>query len=195
VKSTVKVRVMHQADLLISRHGYAGTAVRDIIHAAGIVPASFYDHFASKKALGLAYLKQQEDQMLHDLSLLMEKYPNPKDLPKAWVILKLRQISRDKFWGCPFAKFAMHIDETDTEFREALRLSAANWLKLIEDYFQGAVRQKLLKGNPDIHSFARRILTAYEGHVAMWRITGDLSYVRQMQSAFEAIYEQMANSR
>src|SRR5262245_41917658 len=99
---SVRDRLESTADVLFSRQGYAVTPVRDLMDAAGVVPRSFYDTFASKKDLGLLYLRRKEEESMADLKALMRQYPEPTQLFRAWVLAKKRQIKRSEFFGCPF---------------------------------------------------------------------------------------------
>ncbi|MCE9598641.1 MAG: TetR/AcrR family transcriptional regulator, partial [Spirochaetia bacterium] len=110
-KVSVRDRLENTANSLFSRHGYAVTAVRDIMQEAGVVPRSFYDTFESKKDLGLIFLRHKEEESMQDLKSLMAQYPEPRQLFRAWVLAKKRQIKRGEFFGCPFLRFALQMPE------------------------------------------------------------------------------------
>ncbi|WP_294948605.1 TetR/AcrR family transcriptional regulator [Sulfurivirga sp.] len=69
-------RILEAATRLFAAEGYAGVSMREIAAAAGIRPASLYNHFDSKAALFLAVVR----------TLLADKHarliaPVPQDLP------------------------------------------------------------------------------------------------------------------
>jgi AcrR family transcriptional regulator len=187
MERSVKKRLERSADDLFSRHGYAVTPVRDVMAAAKVVPRSFYDHFQSKKELGILYLRQKEEESMRDLLDLMRQNPEPARLFRAWVLAKKRQIKRQEFFGCPFLRFALQMPEGDAEFQNQLRSVAAMWQKLIREYLEDAIRLGHLPKKTDTLALARRALAIYEGNIAMWRISGEKFYLDQMPAMFEGI--------
>ena len=188
VRSTIGVRARLQATAndLFSRHGYAVTPVRDVMQAAKVVPRSFYDTFESKKELGLLYLRQKEEESAADLRALMDQYPEPAQLFRAWVLAKKRQIKKREFFGCPFMRFALQMPEGDGEFQAELTSVAKMWEDLLTAYLANAIRLGHLPHETDRVTLARKALAIYEGNIAMWRISGNKMYLDLMPSMFEA---------
>ncbi len=187
MERSVKNRLERTADELFSRHGYSVTPVRDVMAAAKVVPRSFYDHFKSKKELGILYLRRKEEESMRDLLDLMRQYPEPARLFRAWVLAKKRQIKRQEFFGCPFLRFALQMPEGDAEFQKQLRSVADMWQNLIREYLEDAIRLGHLPKKTDTLTLARRALAIYEGNIAMWRISGEKFYLDQMPAMFEGI--------
>ncbi len=187
MERSVKVRLEEKANELFSRYGYSVTTVRDVMDAAKVVPRSFYDTFKSKKELGLQYLLRKEEESMKDLQLLMNQYSEPKQLFRAWVISKKRQIKKKEFFGCPFLRFAMQMPEVDKEFQSHLRSVSLMWQNLICNYLNEAIRLGHLNKKVDTKSMTRQALAVYEGNIAMWRISGDSFYLDQMTVMFEKI--------
>jgi AcrR family transcriptional regulator len=184
---SVRDRLENTADALYSRQGYAVTPVRDLMDAAGVVPRSFYDTFKSKKDLGLVYLRRKEEESMADLKALMAQYPEPRQLFRAWVLAKKRQIKRGEFFGCPFLRFALQMPENDAEFQKQLKSVTKMWEDLLCDYLAYAIRSGLLPATTDRLDLARKALAVYEGNMAMWRISGLTVYLDQMPGMFESI--------
>lgn len=189
-KIGVRDRLESTANELFSRHGYAVTAVRDVMEAANVVPRSFYDTFESKKELGLLYLRQKEMESMQDLKALMEQYPEPVRLFRAWVLAKKRQIKKQEFFGCPFLRFALQMPEGDPEFQAQLKSVSTMWENLLTDYLKQAVRLGHLPAATDWTGLARKALAIYEGNISMWRISGQMVYLDLMPEMFEAILNQ-----
>lgn len=184
---SVRERLENTADTLFSRDGYAVTPVRDLMQTAGVVPRSFYDTFPSKKELGLVYLRRKEEESMADLRALMQQYPEPKQLFRAWVLAKKRQIKRGEFFGCPFLRFALQMPEGDAEFQNQLKSVTKMWEDLLCDYIGDAVTLGHLPRTTDALSLARQALAIYEGNMAMWRISGLTLYLDQMPDMFETL--------
>jgi AcrR family transcriptional regulator len=188
--TSVRDRLESTADSLFSRQGYAVTPVRDLMEAAGVAPRSFYDTFPSKKELGLLYLRRKEEESMADLKALMQQYPEPKRLFRAWVLAKKRQIKRGEFFGCPFLRFALQMPEGDAEFGRQLKSVTKMWEDLLCDYLEDAVAAGYLPHDTDRLTLARQALAVYEGNMALWRISGQMLYLDQMPAMFERILPQ-----
>jgi len=63
-------RILDAAEALFARHGLAGAGVREIAQAAGLTPASLYNHFPSKEALYEAVLERGVRPLLELLQRL-----------------------------------------------------------------------------------------------------------------------------
>jgi AcrR family transcriptional regulator len=63
-------RILDAAEQLFAQHGLAGAGVRDIAQAAGLTPASLYNHFPSKEALYEAVLERGVRPLLELLQQL-----------------------------------------------------------------------------------------------------------------------------
>ncbi|AVV50816.1 MULTISPECIES: TetR/AcrR family transcriptional regulator [Leptospira] len=186
----VRERILDTATSLFYKQGFSNTGMRQIIQESNSVAASLYDHYPSKKELGLAYLSRQEEKTLSDLQDLMDRYPDLGEFLRAWVILKEKQIRHGEFVGCPFAGFASQVMDSDPEYTEFLRDIVAKWTRMIGDYLQKVIGSGQLKRNMDIQYVARRILMAYHGSVTMWRMTGELRFIREMDHSLREIVEE-----
>lgn len=63
-------RILDAAEALFARHGLAGAGVREIAQAAGLTPASLYNHFPGKEALYEAVLERGVRPLLELLQQL-----------------------------------------------------------------------------------------------------------------------------
>ena len=70
-------RILDTAESLFSAHGYAATSVRDIASAAGLTPASLYNHFPGKEALYQAVLTRGVAPLAEMMRGLAEREPTP----------------------------------------------------------------------------------------------------------------------
>jgi len=59
-----KALIMEAAARLFAERGYTGASITDIAAASGISPSVIYDHFAAKKDLHLALLKQHGSALI-----------------------------------------------------------------------------------------------------------------------------------
>jgi len=61
MKSDTKERILKSALDIFARDGYAGTNIKDIAEAVGIVKSAFYRHYDSKEAIWAAVFKSMSD--------------------------------------------------------------------------------------------------------------------------------------
>lgn len=94
----VRERILDTATSLFYKQGFSNTGMRQIIQESNSVAASLYDHYPSKKELGLAYLSRQEEKTLSDLQDLMDRYPDLGEFLRAWVILKENKSAMVNSW-------------------------------------------------------------------------------------------------
>lgn len=94
----VRERILDTATSLFYKQGFSNTGMRQIIQESNSVAASLYDHYPSKKELGLAYLARQEEKTLSDLQGLMDRYPDLGEFLRAWVILKENKFVTANLW-------------------------------------------------------------------------------------------------
>jgi len=59
--------LLRTAARVFAEHGYAGTALSDLIAASGLTKGAFYFYFPSKAALALAVLRDQQDRWLGEV--------------------------------------------------------------------------------------------------------------------------------
>ena len=85
-------RILDTAESLFSAHGYAATSVRDIASAAGLTPASLYNHFPGKEALYQAVLARGVAPLAEMMQGLAEREPTP-DATESMIaaVMKMRR--------------------------------------------------------------------------------------------------------
>jgi AcrR family transcriptional regulator len=63
----------------VSRHGYAGTTLRELVALAGVSKTTFYEHFASKEDCFLATYDAVVDQMLERTRAAFDSHEDVRD--------------------------------------------------------------------------------------------------------------------
>ena len=72
----VRDHIIKTASDLFYRNGYNRTGINEIINEAGIAKATLYNHFKSKEAICVAYLKYMNDQFLKDFKGYLDSKPS-----------------------------------------------------------------------------------------------------------------------
>jgi len=76
--SLIKEHIIKTAANLFYQNGYNLTGINEIIKEAGIAKATLYNHFQSKEAICIAYLRYKNDAFLIDLKDFVSSKPNGK---------------------------------------------------------------------------------------------------------------------
>ncbi len=181
----IRERLLDRAFALFYSQGFAATGIAQIAEEARTTKASFYQHFSSKDELASAYIDHYGNYLLGRVQKLAQRYPDPAQFFPAWVRLIRTDIRLVRnFSGCPIVVMADHTDLSNTERRGLIREMAARWLKEMAAYLR---RAKELGHIPDrivADRAARRVLNSYEGAIAMWKLTGDLRHISDVEEQF-----------
>ncbi|GAB7078842.1 TetR/AcrR family transcriptional regulator [Megalodesulfovibrio paquesii] len=168
-------RILAAAAAIMHRKGFQGTGLKEILEAVHVPKGSFYHHFPSKEALGLAVLDYQGE-------LLRRKFHSLADVPSLPPLMRLRRLFeglRDEFalngyrLGCPVGNLAQEMADLSEPFR--LRIAAGfehrvSWLAGLI-----AEGQQLGEIDPSLDSVeaARFLFASWQGTLTCMKVTGD----------------------
>lgn len=62
--ASTRERLLRAAETTFAEHGYAGTRIADIVHAAGVSHGNFYRHFQNKDGVFVAVLEPLLDELI-----------------------------------------------------------------------------------------------------------------------------------
>jgi AcrR family transcriptional regulator len=128
-------RILDAAEGLFAQHGLAGAGVREIAQAAGLTPASLYNHFPSKEALYEAVLERGVRPLLELLQQLSAR-SHPADAMEEIVGAIMERLARQ--WIRPLIAqgVAEMQRDPDSPWEEAeFPLIITAWLHLVFGYF------------------------------------------------------------
>lgn len=86
---TARGRLLAAAAKLFREKGYAGTTVRDIAGALGILSGSLFHHFRSKEDILFAVMESVIAAMLNDLEAALAAAPSPRARVRALISVEL----------------------------------------------------------------------------------------------------------
>ena len=161
-------RVLDVAAAAFQTRGYHSTSTHDIMREAGVTGGALHHHFPTKKALGLAVIRDRVAQAVE------ETWIEPvRTAPTAAVGIRevFAQIAatiaaRGAALGCPLNNLALELSLADPEFRHAVASIFERWQmalaeKLRTDQAAGAPK------NVDPEHLATFVVAAYSGAMAM----------------------------
>jgi AcrR family transcriptional regulator len=74
-----RAQLLASAARVFSTHGYSGTTTAEIARAAGITEPIIYRHFASKRDLFIALIRQTGEQTISDWEDALKRTPDPAE--------------------------------------------------------------------------------------------------------------------
>src|SRR5690554_5385194 len=86
---TARGRLLTIAARLFRERGYAGTTVRDIAGALGILSGSLFHHFRSKEDILFAIMESVITAMRHDLEAALDAAPSTRARIRALIAVEL----------------------------------------------------------------------------------------------------------
>lgn len=168
-KPNVREKLVDAALDLFHTRGYNGAGVNDIVVTAGVPKGSFYNHFASKEALGLEtiarYAREYDLEALRDLSL-----PPLVRLRRHFDHLAQRFQECGFSRGCLLGNFGAEMADANPNIREALSITLDQWTRAIADVLREARDAGMLPADKDVDKFARFLLDAWEGSLIRGKV-------------------------
>jgi AcrR family transcriptional regulator len=164
----VRSRILDAAADLFQQKGYAETSTGAIMKAAGVSAGALHHHYPTKKALGLAVIKERVATAVQ--SAWIDPVRNA-ELPAAGVRSAFTAIAseleRQKFVrGCPLNNLAIELAFADADFRSALAPIFEEWRRAIAERLRRHEGEEgLSDGIPD--ELATLVVAAYSGAMAM----------------------------
>jgi len=123
-------RLLEAATSLFARKGYAATAVREIVEAAGVTKPTLYYHFTSKEGLYLALMHQAMDELEAHLAGLGASSGAPWDRIRGLCLgvlrlaeerLALVRLLYALYYGPPQGAPAFDLESFPRRLEEAIR--------------------------------------------------------------------------
>ena len=141
------------------RRGYHATGVQEIVTSAGVPKGSFYAHFESKDALGLAALaRYSEDRAAARAPLRDASLPGLQRLDRHFAALGY---SED---GCLVGNFTAELAQSDA-FREDLARRWRQWTDALAECLAEGQRDGSVRADVPVTELARTVLALWEGAV------------------------------
>lgn len=141
--------------------GFSATGVQEIVSSAGVPKGSFYNHFESKEALGLAvldlYWSLAEESRE---ALLDENLPVLKRIDRHFAKLGCPKE------GCLVGNFTAELS-SDPSFQQHLRSMWRTWISLIADCLKTGQEDGSVRKDMSAHELARFVLLQWQGAVLM----------------------------
>lgn len=173
-KANVREKIVDAALHLFHARGYNGSGVNDIVVAAGVPKGSFYNHFASKEALGLAAISRYWRD--YDIDVLKDQSVPPLERLRRYFEQKADRFRDGGFSrGCLLGNFAAEMADTNMNIREALSTTLTAWTEAIAGVLREARDAGSLPKEKDVDQLARFLMDAWAGCLLRGKVMKDRS--------------------
>lgn len=164
----MRARILDAAADLFQARGYHDTSVQDVKRAAGVSSGAFHHHFVSKKALGLAVVRDRVSEALREAWLdPLLAAPTVAQGVQAAIGATSGDLRAQGFVrGCPVNNLAVELAFSDSDFREALQAIFADWQQVIASRLAAEPEPPAFAGVGP-HDLAGFIVAAYSGAMTM----------------------------
>jgi AcrR family transcriptional regulator len=161
-------RVLDVAARAFQARGYHATSTHDIMREAGVTGGAMHHHFPTKKALGLAVIRERVAPAVEETWMEPVRSARTAAEGMADVFGRIAATldDRGRVLGCPLNNLALELALADPEFQGAVQNVFEGWQaaitqRLRADQAAGALR------NADPEGLATLIVASYSGAMAM----------------------------
>lgn len=155
-----------------SRSGFNGCSVQDITDDAGVPKGSFYNHFDSKEALGVAALDRfWQDKTCAWLELMAEPGRTPLQTLRHYFERGASDIAgRDYTCGCLAANMAAELSDHSPAVVARLATLFRQWSERVAARLADAQAAGEIDAGRNVSVLADFVLNAWEGAILRARI-------------------------
>ena len=155
-----KENILAVADVLFTAQGYNATGIKQIVYEAEVARQTFYNHFASKEALGLEWLAIRQESWMSEIRTTMDAKRKPLERVLAAFSFLDDYMRTSNYRGCPFLNISAELSESDHSLRIAALEYKTELRTLIHEEVKAIVSGKKGEGVADT------IFLLFEGAMA-----------------------------
>lgn len=182
-------RVLDAAAALFQSNGYGATTTQQIAAAAGVTHGAMHHHFPTKKALGLAVVRERVRDAIHE-TWVAPMRDQATALDAVTAIFDTIGASLDRSGrveGCPLNNLTLELALGDKDFRSEVSPIFDDWRAAIAARVRDDQRSGLSSGL-DPEAFSTQVVAACSGAMAMAKAD-------QSSAALRIVARQFADRR
>lgn len=151
---------------VIHAQGYAAAGVQEITAAAGVPKGSFYNHFPSKAAFGLAVLDAYWKAAEPALALLAEPGREaPERLERHFRAIQAGMRVAGQERGCLIGNFAVEAPAAGPEIRDRVAALLAEWTAAVAACLRAGADAGAIRTDVSPEDLAQLLVAAWQGAV------------------------------
>jgi TetR/AcrR family transcriptional repressor of nem operon len=181
-RASVREQLIEAGLQTLHLHGFNGSGVQDITHAAGVPKGSFYNHFESKEALALEALERFWQNGAGRRALLSDASVEPVERLRRYFRALSDAVVRHNFErGCLIGNFSTELSAESKEIRNRLAEIYAAWSRSIESCVREAEKAGHVQPRLPAAAIAAFLVNAWEGAVLRSKVEQDKSPLDQFE--------------
>jgi TetR/AcrR family transcriptional repressor of nem operon len=166
-KSNVRDKILEASLAALHGKGFNATSVQDITDAAKVPKGSFYNHFASKEALGAEVVKMYVARTAPASAALFDTSLAPLErLRRHWAAMVDVASGDGQFWGCLLGNFSTELSGQSTLIRDEVVASLDGWTAAIAGPIADAQADGTVPAGLPVQELAAFIINAWQGALA-----------------------------
>jgi TetR/AcrR family transcriptional repressor of nem operon len=169
-RHNVREQIVEAGLKTLLEKGFNACGVRHITDAAGVPTGSFYNHFASKEALGAEIVERYARENSRREALRDKTLPPLERLRRHFAGLNQMYADLGYGRGCLLGNFSAELADQSPLIRERLAALSASWTKDIEGAVRDAQADGSVAGRTHPADLAAFLLDAYEGALLRARV-------------------------
>jgi len=161
-------RVLDAAAALFQTRGYHATSTHEIIRQAGVTAGAFHHHFPTKKALGVAVIRERVAPAVERawIKPVGAAASASEGIAEAFTQIAAGIEEQESVVGCPLNNLAVELSLADEEFRSAVHEVFEQWCSSIANKLREDVSSRVLRAD-DAQALAAFVVAVYSGAIAM----------------------------
>ena len=180
-------RIIDSALRLFYEQGYLATGINQIISESQVAKATFYNHFASKENLCVAYLQARHVIWMEWLVSSVESYKSVAErIPAVFSFLREWMVSCN-FRGCAFLNIASEVPSLNSNIRtevikhkDDLRLYIKQMVALLRNSHEGDRQINIEADTDKVYVLIEGAIVASQNYGQVWPIEVAQSAVRNL---------------
>lgn len=165
-KPNVRDQLITASLATLHRKGFNATSVQDITDAAGVPKGSFYNHFASKEALGVEVVRlYSEGAAQLDASVDDPALPALERVRRSFAAKVEANVRAEFSCGCLLGNFSTELSAQSEAIRQEVSASYAGWAAWLQTLLTQAQQEGTLAADDDAAELAQALIDAWQGAV------------------------------
>jgi AcrR family transcriptional regulator len=163
----LRARILDAAAAAFQAGGYHATSTHDIMRAAGVTGGALHHHFATKKALGLAVIRERVARAVEETWIApIRAAPSALDgILGTFEAIAASLDERGRVVGCPLNNLAHELSLADADFQSALGVIFDVWREAVAD--RAAAEKDAIAPMMSPDDLATLVVASYSGAMAM----------------------------
>jgi TetR/AcrR family transcriptional regulator, transcriptional repressor for nem operon len=170
-KPNVREKILAAGLATLHAHGFNGTGVQDITDAAGVPKGSFYNHFESKEALGVAVVQRYAELNSQRMQVLADQTVAPLTRLRAYfegLAAAIVELNCER--SCLVGNFGAELSNQSPQIRAATAAVLNSWIETIAGVIREAQENGSLPATFAPSLLAGFIISAWQGALVRARI-------------------------